>query len=151
MTADTTKYHTSTIEDQNKKILAESHPFKYLNGWDFLFMLFAIVLRMLVVMNQKSEELKIEGKTFSIKKYFDSSHSLRWTLHIAASIILMLTFPNFFIEVVQKKYMSEVENWSHFNSIIIGFLGYDMVKVLQEVGRGILKKAFGAEFKNEKA
>ena len=56
-------------EKNNKKLLAEHQPFKYITTWDFIIIFVAILFRLLVTMNQKSEDLALEGKEFSISKY----------------------------------------------------------------------------------
>ena len=77
---------------------------------------------------------------FLMSKYWDSKHVLRWLLHIVSSIIIIMTLPEFFVEVVQKRYFTELESWTLFASGIIGYLGYDMMKVFERVGKGLFKK-----------
>ena len=132
--------HTTIKKPDNRMKVVESQPFKYLSSWDFVVIFIAILFRVLVTMNQKSEELNIEGKVFLMSKYWDSKHVLRWLLHIVSSIIIIMTLPEFFVEVVQKRYFTELESWTLFASGIIGYLGYDMLKVFERVGKGLFKK-----------
>jgi len=143
---DNNKLYASTL-DERGTTKVNHNPFLYLNSWDFAIMFIAIIVRMLVVMNAKSESLKIEGKNFNFKAYFDSKHILRWSLHSVSSVVVILILPKFFVEVVQRRYFSELDEWTLLSSAIVGFLGYDIVKIFESVGKSMFKK-IGVSFDN---
>lgn len=131
---------THTTQEENKKVFSHSDPFKYLHTWDFIVMFLAIIVRVLWVMNQKSEELAIEGKSFNFKTYWDSRHLLRLSLHVLCCILVLLTFPEIMIEVVQKRYFEEITYWTAWASGVVGLLGDNFIKFGEKLAKGYFKK-----------
>lgn len=112
-------------------------PLEFINKWDFILMSFGVVIRFLVTIQYKS----IEFKEFSLKKYFDTKHTIRWGIHLMVSITAILAIPEVFIEVISPKYFPEILSWGLIGSVIIGFVGYDLIKVIEKLTAIFLKKA----------
>lgn len=91
-------------------------------------------------MKYKALELDKKGKTFSLNKYFDQKHIIRWIGHYFTAIVLLLVLPEIFGAIVGPKYFPEFSDWSFTADFIIGFLGYDGVKGLESVSLPWIKK-----------
>ena len=87
--------------------------------------------------SSRQEELKLD---FEIHKYFDVKHVLRWSIHATASIIGLLTLPEIFVNYIQPKYFDGFAFWSLLGSTAIGWLGYDIVKIIEKIYKNFIKR-----------
>ena len=60
---------------------------------------------------------------FSIIKYFDSRHLIRWIGHFITAYTLSLFVPELVLE-----YYPQIKEWTLFGDFLIGFYGYDINK-----------------------
>jgi hypothetical protein len=124
------------IKDKSYK----SSPLHHVNGWDFVIMFFAVLIRFVVVANRKIKEYEHKGEEFDYKKYFDFKHIVRWSLHVLCAFVGILVLPELFVSYIQPKYFSGLESWTVFGSGMIGFLGYDLVRWIEKITFAILDK-----------
>lgn len=110
-----------------------NNPFDFVDVWDFLILVFGMLLRMFYSLNQKVRELGKE--TFSFQKYFDAKHVIRWTGHVVASVGFILVAPQFIL--LFGKTVFGVSLWNGASSFITGFFGYDLIKLFEKVGQKI--------------
>jgi len=115
----------------------ETTPLDFLNIWDFILIFAGILVRFLFVMKTKVIEF---GETFEFSKYFDAQHVIRWGFHVVFSLTALFVVPQVFIEVIAPKYLPGVKSWTFLGSSILGFLGYDLVKHVEKLTLGKLKK-----------
>jgi hypothetical protein len=113
------------------------NPMDFLSYWDFIIMSLAIVVRMKDSMSTKKAIHKDE---FSLSKYFDALHMIRWISHVCASVLAILVLPQLFVVYIGPKYMDGFNMWTLFGSAVIGYLGYDLVKVSGKFLQIIFKK-----------
>jgi hypothetical protein len=106
-------------------------PFDLIGGWDFLFLLLGMLIKLYYVLNAKVIELGKEE--FSIFKYFDFRHCVRWFGHVVVSITALLTIPQFFVSYLGPKYMDGFALWTGFGSALLGFFGLDILKILEKL------------------
>lgn len=99
-------------------------------------------------MKYKALDLDKKGKAFTIGKYFDQKHIIRWGGHYFTAMVLLLVLPEIFGAVLGPKYFPEFSDWSFTADFIIGFLGYDAVKSLEAVTLPWIKKKLKIEIWN---
>ena len=136
------------VIQQDNGFFGKEKAFKYINTWDFIILFIAIFLRLVFVLNLKNEELTAQGKNFDFSKYWDFKHLSRWTIHVLSSLLIILVLPELFVDIVQKRYFSELTEWTLFSSGVVGFLGYDSIKIFEKAGLLLLSKV-GIKLKNE--
>ena len=112
-------------------------PFEFVTFWDLFIVTIGIVFRMVFSINKKYKQL---GEKFIIKKYFDFLHVIRWALHMVTAYSMILVLPQFFISYIGPKYLDGFDTWTYLGSGLIGFLGYDIIKVFEQVFSMALKK-----------
>lgn len=117
----------------------DNHPF-IVDQWDFLIVGLAVLVRMLFTMKYKAKELSAKNKPFELKKYFDFRHVFRWAGHFVTAFTLALFVPELFIQYLSPKYLPEWQDWSFTGDFIIGFLGYDLIKLAEDVSYPWIKK-----------
>lgn len=115
-------------------------PFDFIGAWDFVLMGLGIFLRLLRSLQLKAKK---HPEDFSFSKYFDAKHFIRWSIHVVVAVIAILALPQLFIHFVQPKYFEELTFWALGGSAVIGFAGYDIVRLVEQISIPILKK-FGA-------
>jgi hypothetical protein len=126
----------------------QENPLKHLSLWDFGILWMAIFFRLLVELSKKNEEVEAKGEGFDWRKYWDFRHVVRWLMHLMASIMIIILLPEIFVDVVQKRFFTELTEWTLFGSGVVGYLGYDMLKVFEAVGLMLLAK-INVTMKNE--
>lgn len=115
----------------------QNNPLSFIGFWDLVLLILGVYLRLLRSINLKLKEYK---SSFSLKKYFDNKHIIRWLIHLTVAIIALLSLPQVFVYFIQPKYFDGLTFWALAGSPIIGFLGYDLVKFLEKISIPILKK-----------
>lgn len=130
----------AVVKHNDGNLLIKENPIKYLSEWDFWLLGFAVLFRLLVELSKKNEELDAKGEKFSWGLYWDFRHITRWLMHVFASVIGIIILPEILVDVVQKRYFSEMTEWTLFGSGLIGYLGYDILKVIEAVGLMLLEK-----------
>jgi len=108
-------------------------PLEFINWWDLALLIAGVAVRMLVSLNQKTKQF---DTYFSLVKYFDVKHVIRWTIHFFVALIGLLVFPNSI-----ALYFPRLGDWSFLGSVILGFLGYDLVKVVEKITLKFFNKA----------
>lgn len=120
--------------------LHSENPLIYIGLWDLVAVAFGVLLRFLNSMYKKSEALSFKGERFRFSKYFDAKHVVRWALHLATSIAASLFLPNILVGYILPKYFEGLQSWTLFGSFIIGYTGYNLLKVLEKTITALLKK-----------
>ena len=115
-------------------------PLDLINYWDFFLVILSSVVRLLFVMRLKAMELSEKKKQFSFKMYFDGKHTVRWLSHVVTGLSMLLILPEIFTLFVGPKYFPELSNWSFTADFIIGFLGYDLIKLLEKIIKPYIDK-----------
>lgn len=115
-------------------------PLDLIDHWDFAIVILSGFVRLLFAARVKSMELEEKNKRFSFAKYFDGQHSIRWISHLATGIALLLVIPEIFILFVAPKYLPDFSTWSFTADFIIGFLGYDLIKLLEKITKPYIDK-----------
>lgn len=72
--------------------------------------------------------------------YFDGKHTVRWLSHVVTGLSMLLILPEIFTLFVGPKYFPELSNWSFTADFIIGFLGYDLIKLLEKIIKPYIDK-----------
>jgi hypothetical protein len=136
---------TSEIPDRAFLNLKDSQsPISYLGAWDFYIVTFAIVLRFMIDTEKKSQEVKKEkGEEFQMKKYLDGKHLRRWLIHIFTAFVGLFVLPQIFIVFIYKKYNVGLSDWTLIGSAVVGFLGFDLIRISEKVCLAILSKLIG--------
>ena len=114
-----------------------SDPLDYICVWDFILMGLGFVLRLMKSMNGHYKTKRLD---FDWRKYFDFKHVTRWTTHLISSLIALLTLPELFVNYIQPKYFDWVVEWTIFGSAVIGFIGYDIVVLLEKIYKTSIKR-----------
>lgn len=138
---------TAVLLKEDGQKIVQTNPMKYLNNWDFIILFSAVFLRLVIALNVKNEEVEAKGEKFSFSKYWDFKHITRWFTHALTSLLVIMVLPEFFVDVVQKRYFSELTEWTLFGSGITGFLGYDSIKIFERTGVALFEK-IGVKFKS---
>lgn len=112
-------------------------PLDFISAWDFVLLGLGIFLRLLRSLQIKAKD---HPEDFSIKRYFDAKHLIRWSIHTVVAIIAILALPQLFIQFIQPKYIEELTFWALGGSAIIGFTGYDIVRAIEQISIPLLKR-----------
>ncbi len=138
-------YHTTLVVDGvDIRKNADSNPFYYLDNWDFLVVFLAVFLRFLVSTNIKQYKAEnVDNQEFKYKTYFDFKHLIRWAIHLITAMLGIIILPEVLILYVNKKYDIGFTDWALFGSGVVGFLGYDLIRVTEKVLLFILSKSIG--------
>ncbi len=136
---------SSQVPDRTFLKLKDSHsPISYLGAWDFYIVIFAIVLRFMIDTERKSQEVKKhKGEEFDIKKYLDIKHLRRWLIHIFTAFVGLFVLPQVFIVFIYKNYNVGLSDWTLIGSAVVGFLGFDLIRISEKVCLAILSKLIG--------
>ena len=118
----------------------ELTPLDYVSAWDFVLIILAATVRLFIVLRYKALKMHLDGQKFKIKKYFDQKHIIRWAGHYLTAVVLLLVLPEIFLLILGPKYCPEFASWSFAYDYIIGFLGYDLIKCLENLILPIIKK-----------
>ena len=108
------------------------NPFETLNWWDFLVVLLGAFIRFMLVAKAKISQYKNE---FNVKEYFDARHLFRWFTHLFIAFTGLLVLPSSL-----SSYIPNLGSWTLLGSVIIGFLGYDLVKMIEKIMTKIFKR-----------
>ena len=123
---------------------AEHSPFNYLGTWDFVVVFLAVFLRFLVSTNIKQYKVEnVKGERFDYKRYFDSKHLIRWAIHLITAVLGIIILPEIFILYVNKKYDTGLTDWALLGSGVVGFVGYDLIRVTEKIILSTLSKTVG--------
>ena len=148
-------YHSTILVDGvDIRKNADNNPFYYLGTWDFVVVFLAVFLRFLVstnikqykaenVDNQQYKVEEVKGEKFDYKRYFDTKHLIRWAIHLITAMLGIIILPEVLILYVNKKYDIGFTDWALLGSGVIGFLGYDLIRVTEKVLLFILSKSIG--------
>lgn len=114
----------------------------YVGAADILAVLLGTFLRLLYSLNKKYKLTQEEPKlgSFSLAKYFDKPHAVRWCTHIVFAIMLLPPFSYFFSKWLSPSYFGEYGNWDAGLSTLVGFFGYSLISFAQKFGQHIGKK-----------
>ncbi len=138
------QYQALVIDGVDLRKSAELSPLSYVSTWDFVVVFMAVFLRFLVSTNLKQYKIESEGKeVFDYRKYLDSKHLIRWAIHLITALLGIIILPEVFILYVYKKYDIGLTDWALMGSFIVGFVGYDMIKIGEKIIVLILGKLVG--------
>lgn len=121
--------------------MIEGHPF-IVDKWDLLIIVLAGFVRLIFALKNKANEKK---GAFKLKKYFDFRHLIRWISHLVTALTMALFVPEFVLDYLAPKYFPEVTYWSFIGDFIIGFAGYDLIKLAEKATAPILEKITGSK------
>ena len=130
----------SLQEPQKLQQKNDNTPLTFVDGWDFGLIFMAATVRLFLVMKYKALDLHKKGRFFSLKSYFDQKHVIRWLGHYFTALVLLLVLPEIFLAFLGPKYFPEFSEWSFTADFVIGFLGYDLVKGLENLTLPLIKK-----------
>lgn len=131
------------IYDHETGVYHKSTPVDYIGVSDVAIVVFAIALRMLVAINRMAEKVELRGEFFDIKKYFDVKHIIRWALHISSAFFFLLVLPEFFEHYILVKYVDGLSDWTLLGSGFVGYVGYDLVKILEAITKKVYNSKLG--------
>lgn len=135
---------TLVIDGVDVRKSAEHSPFNYLGTWDFVVVFLAVFLRFLVSTNIKQYKVEeVKGEKFDYKRYFDVKHLIRWAIHLITAVLGIIILPEVFILYVNKKYNIGLTDWALLGSGVVGFVGYDLIRVTEKILLLILSKTVG--------
>ena len=118
----------------------EITPLTFITAWDFLIVVLSATVRLFVVLKYKALSLSKKKRSFEIVKYFDQKHIIRWVGHYLTAFVLLLVLPEIFLAFLGPKYFPEFAAWSFTGDFILGFLGYDLIKLLEGLAMPLIKK-----------
>jgi hypothetical protein len=118
----------------------EITPLTFITAWDFLLVVLSATVRLFVVLKYKALSLSKKKRSFEIVKYFDQKHIIRWVGHYLTAFVLLLVLPEIFLAFLGPKYFPEFAAWSFTGDFILGFLGYDLIKLLEGLAMPLIKK-----------
>lgn len=118
----------------------EITPLTFITAWDFLLVVLSATVRLFVVLKYKALSLSKKKRSFEIVKYFDQKHIIRWVGHYLTAFVLLLVLPEIFLAFLGPKYFPEFAAWSFTGDFILGFLGYDLIKLLESLAMPLIKK-----------
>jgi len=118
----------------------EITPLTFITAWDFLLVVLSATVRLFVVLKYKALSLSKKKRSFEIVKYFDQKHIIRWLGHYLTAFVLLLVLPEIFLAFLGPKYFPEFAAWSFTGDFILGFLGYDLIKLLESLAMPLIKK-----------
>ncbi len=112
------------------------HPF-IVDFWDFFILALAVLVRFMFALKTK---IKAKGPNFSFRAYFDPKHMVRWIGHLITAFAFLLFLPQIYEEYLAPKYLAEVPYWNFTGDFLLGFAGYDLIKLLEKATAPILEK-----------
>lgn len=107
---------------------------------NILIIILSVGVRFTLAIKAKSEDLK---EPFILTKYLSTRKIIRWGGHLFTALTLGLILPEFFLKYVGPNYLPEVDNWLFLGDFIIGFAGYDLIKLGEKIIRPLIKKITG--------
>jgi len=119
----------------------QDHPF-IVDKWDLLIIVLAGFVRLVLALKTKANEKK---GVFKIKQYFDFKHLIRWISHLLTALVMALFVPELVIDYLAPKYFPSFESWHFAGDFIIGFAGYDLIKLAEKATAPILEKITGGK------
>lgn len=122
------------------ELIGNSTPLSFIDGWDFFLVVMAALVRMFFSMKYKAIKLKQNQMNFEFKQYFDAKHIIRWTGHLLTAITLLLVVPEIFLQFIGPKYFQDMAYWSFTGDFVIGYLGYDLIKLIERVTNPLFEK-----------
>jgi len=116
----------------------------FLIGYENIFIIIlAVGVRFTLAIKAKSENL---SEPFILKTYLNTRKVIRWGGHLFTALTLGLILPEFFLNYVGPKYLPEVNTWHFLGDFIIGFAGYDLIKLGEKLIRPLIEKITGKKF-----
>lgn len=115
------------------------HPF-LIDQYDLLIVFLSALVRLLFTMKYKAKELEIKGEAFVLSKYFDFKHTFRWCGHLICAVVFVLILPEVFVTWLGPKYFPDLKDWTFAADAVVGFLGYDLVKLLEKLSYKYVSK-----------
>lgn len=115
----------------------QNNPLLYVDFWDFVILILGVFIRFGVVVSAK---LKLHTHEFSMSKYLDQRHLIRWSIHLIVSITGLLVFPQVFVTMIAPRYFEFVNSWTYLFSAMVGFAGYDLIKFIEKITFSIVRK-----------
>lgn len=102
-------------------------------------LILAIVLRGIDSINKHQKKHK---EDFKFSYYFDFKHCFRWIIHILSSILGYLSLPNLLllISIYFEVSYDRLISLMVLGAGIIGYLGYDIIKLLETISLWIFDK-----------
>lgn len=135
---------TLLVDGVDVRKSAEHSPFNYLGTWDFVVVFLAVFLRFLVSTNIKQYKIEnVNNEKFDYKKYFDLKHLIRWVIHLITAVLGIIILPEVFILYINKKYDIGLTDWALLGSGVVGFVGYDLIKITEKILLLLLSKSVG--------
>ena len=108
-----------------------------------LIIILAVGVRFTLAIKAKSEKL---NEPFILRTYLNTRKIIRWGGHLFTALTLGLILPEFFLNYVGPKYLPEVNTWHFLGDFIIGFAGYDLIKLGERITRPLIEKITGKKF-----
>ena len=102
---------------------------------EIVVLILAVVLRGLVAMGDYKT---VNNVPFTISGYFDLRHSIRWLMHLCASVIGFIAMPELMHFLTQ--YISWIDKLTIVMTTLIGFSGYDLIKWVEKLVKKKAKK-----------
>jgi len=116
----------------------------FLIGYEnILIIILAVGVRFTLAIKAKSENL---NEPFILRTYLNTRKIIRWGGHLFTALTLGLILPEFFLNYVGPKYLPEVNTWHFLGDFIIGFAGYDLIKLGERITRPLIEKITGKKF-----
>jgi hypothetical protein len=100
-----------------------------------IVLILAIVLRGLVAMGDFKT---VNNVPFTISGYFDARHTIRWLVHLCASVIGFIAMPEIMHFLTQ--YVSWIDKLTIILTTLIGYSGYDLIKWAEKIVKKKAKK-----------
>ena len=107
------------------------------NEWDFLLVILAGFVRLALALKSKAIDRKND---FRLKKYFDARHIIRWASHLFTAMVLALFVPELVIDYLAPKWFPEFTTWHFSGDFVIGFAGYDLIKLAEKYTKPLIDK-----------
>jgi len=109
-----------------------------------LLIFLAVLVRLFFALGRKSQEVKSE---FDIIKYFDIRHVIRWSGHLLTAFTMSFFVPDFVVDYLAPKYFPTFKEWSAIGDFVIGFAGYDLIKLAEKLTKSKVDKLTGGKIK----
>lgn len=119
--------------------MIQGHPF-IIDVWDVLLIILAGLVRLVFALKAKATEKK---GTFNLKKYFDNRHLVRWGGHLFTALVMGLFVPELVIDYLAPKWFPQVTTWHFTGDFVIGFAGYDLIKLAEKYTAPLIEKLTG--------
>jgi len=115
------------------------HPF-IADFWDFFILVLAVLVRFMFALKTK---IKAKGELFSFAAYFDPKHMVRWAGHLITAFSFLLFLPQIYEDYLAPEYLPALPYWSFAGDFLLGFAGYDLIKLLEKATTPLLEKITG--------